>query len=73
MSAARFPAHLYEPESRFICYPAGPDNPDRIEVAIEHAVGAPATAEYLAKLRQLLGAAAEQVEDLYSKHDGFQL
>lgn len=73
MSAARFLAHLDEHESRFICYPAGPDSADRIEVPIEHGVGEPAAPEHLARLRQLVGASALQLEDLYSKHDGFQL
>ena len=73
MSAMRFVAHLNEQDSRFLCYPAGPDSADRIEVPIEHAAGSPAAPEHLAKLRRLLGTHAAQVEDLYSKHDGFEL
>ena len=72
MSAARFLAHLHEHESRFICYPAGPDSADRIEVPIKHAVGGPAAPEHLEKLRRL-GGKDVQLVDLYSKHDGFEL
>lgn len=73
MSAARFLAHLHEEDSQFFCYPAGPDSSERIEVPIQHTVGAPATLEHLAKLRRLLGTYAVQVEELYAKHDGFEL
>lgn len=73
MSATRFLAHLHEDDARFLCYPAGPDSADRIEVPIQHAMGSPAAPEHLATLRQLLGTHAVQVEDLYSKHDGLKL
>jgi hypothetical protein len=68
-----FLSHLSEEESRFVCYAAGPDSRERIEVPITHNVGGPTAPEHLAKLRGLLGTNAAQVEELYSKHDGFQL
>jgi hypothetical protein len=73
MSADRFLAHLNEEESRFICYAAGEDSPERLEVSVIHSLGSPAKDEQLAKLRKLLGPNAGQVEALYSKHDGFGL
>lgn len=73
MSVARFLAHLHEEDSRFICYAAGEDSPERLEVSVVHGLGSPAAAEQLAKLRELLGPHAEQVEALYSKHDGCSL
>jgi hypothetical protein len=56
MSADRFLAHLHEEDFGFICYPAGLDSPKRIQVSVVHELGTPATAEQLAKLRELLGA-----------------
>lgn len=73
MSTSRFLAHLHEQESRFVCYPADPDSPERIEVPIRHAVGSPAESSHLAKLRGLLGEHSVEVEELYANHDGFEL
>lgn len=73
MSVTRFLAHLHEQDPRFICYAAGPDSPERIEVRIQHALGTPGQRSYLEKLRSLLGEHAVEVEELYAKHDGFDL
>lgn len=73
MSATRFLSHLSDEESRFVCYAAGPDSAERLEVPITHNVGTPASPEQLANLRRLLGKHASQVEALYRAHDGFQL
>jgi hypothetical protein len=73
VSASRFIAHLNEQDCRFLCYHDGPDRASRIEVPIEHTTGGPAAPVDLATLRRHLGAHAAQVEELYSKHNGFQL
>jgi hypothetical protein len=73
MSVARFLAHLHEHDSRFVCSPAGPESAERIEIPIHHAVGMPAAAGQLTKLRRLAGVSAGPLEELYARHDGFQL
>jgi hypothetical protein len=61
------------PAPGFKCYAAGKQSGPRFLASVRHILNAPASAESIAKIRQMLGSHADQVAAFYQQHDGFVL